>query len=183
MNKWIVLFAIMLTACQPTDTLSGTQNTKIIESQSFASTLEPIPTTQLQNTEVQSSEGKPINIPAFCTTIGKPKDVIVAHGTPINIIWGWNAKTEEQILDFLINNITTITLDGNVIKGEQKGGIMDNQGYKEVVWLSYVGLLHIGEHIVTYDVSWKKMIDDGMSTYGPGGKNETVQDECIISIK
>jgi hypothetical protein len=183
MNKWIVLFAIMLTACQPTSLLSTAQNTKMIEATLSTSTLEPIPTAQLQNTEAQSSEGMPINIPAFCTTIGKPKEVIVTHGTPINIIWGWSAKTEEQINDFQINNITTITLDGIVIKGKQKGGIIDNHGFKEVVWLSYVGILNLGDHIVTYDVRWKKMIDDGTSTYGPGGKNETEHDECIISIQ
>jgi hypothetical protein len=46
-----------------------------------------------------------------------------------------------------------------------------------------VGILDAGEHVITYDVSWKKIIDDGMNTYGPGGKFETLHDECLIIVE
>jgi hypothetical protein len=44
--------------------------------------------------------------------IGKDPTTRVAIGAPVIITWGWNAKTETQIDDYLQNNITTITLDG-----------------------------------------------------------------------
>jgi hypothetical protein len=128
---------------------------------------------------------EPVNVMAFCTLIGKDSKTYVPRDTPINIIWGWNAKTEAQINDFLQNNITEITLDGKVIEGTISGGIQKNptSGLPEVVWFSDVGVLDPGQHTVTYDVKWKKMIEDGMSTYGPGGKNETEHDECQIIVQ
>jgi len=107
----------------------------------------------------------------------------VQHGTPVIITWGWDAKTETQINDYLQNNITTITLDGKIIEGKMNDEITNNKGLLEVVWLSEVGVLNPGQHTVTYDVKWKKMIDDGMNTYGPGSKNETEHDECQIIVE
>jgi hypothetical protein len=109
----------------------------------------------------------------------------VPDGTPIIITWGWEAKTKEQVDDFVQNNSTTITLDGSVIEGVQVNGIQHNEksGNPEVVWFSEVGILDAGEHVVTYDVNWTKMIDDGMNTYGPGGKYETLHDECEIIVE
>lgn len=122
---------------------------------------------------------------AFCTLIGKDPKTYVPRGTPVNIIWGWSAKTEVQINDYLENNITEITLDGKVIEGTISPEIKKNgtSGLPEVVWFSNVGVLAPGPHTVTYDVKWKKMIEDGTSTYGPGGKNETEHDECQIIVE
>jgi hypothetical protein len=109
----------------------------------------------------------------------------VKSGTPINIIWGWSAKTEKLIDDFLQNNITEITLDGKIIEGKMSDEIKKNatSGEPEVVWYVEAGVLKPGRHIVTYDVKWKKMIDDGHTTYGPGSKNETEHDTCEIIVE
>ncbi len=122
---------------------------------------------------------------AFCTLMGKDLKTIVSQGTPIVIIWGWSAKTEAQIKDFLDNNITTITLDGKTIEGTVNSAVTKNatSGDPEVAWYSEVGILDVGDHTLTYDVKWKKMIDDGTSTYGPGSKNVTLHDECQIIVQ
>ena len=87
--------------------------------------------------------------------------------------------------DFIQNNITNITLDGKVIEGVQVSGIQhnDKSGNLEVVWFAEMGVLDPGQHVLTYDVNWMKMIDDGMNTYGPGGKYETLHDECEIIVE
>ncbi len=148
--------------------------------------LTPAPTIIASPTIVSptASTGKPVYVTAFCTLIGKEAKTHVSSGTPIIITWGWDAKTEAQINDFLQNNITEITLDGKVIEGIMTDGIQKNQksGNPEVVWSSEVGVLDQGQHTITYDVKWKKMISDGTSTYGPGSKNETTHDECQIIV-
>lgn len=174
------LFFIFLAACQAAAPSPALQPSK--------TPLPPIPsaTPILISTPTFVSTGiEPVNITAFCTLIGKDAKTYVPQGTPVIITWGWEAKTELQISDFLINNITTITLDGIKIEGKQSEGIKKNEksGQPEVVWYSEVGVLDPGEHRITYDVKWKKMIDDGASTYGPGGKNETVHDECQIIVE
>jgi len=87
--------------------------------------------------------------------------------------------------DFIQNNITTITLDGKTIEGVQVSGILKNEksGNPEVVWFAELGVLDIGHYVVTYDVNWSNMIEDGMNTYGPGGKYETLHDECQIIVE
>ena len=128
---------------------------------------------------------KPVDIMAFCTLVGKDSKTYVPLDTPVIIIWGWEAKTETQIDDFLQNNVTTITLDGKVIEGTLNSAVTKNatSGLPEVAWFSEVGVLDAGQHDVIYDVTWKKMIDDGTTTYGPGSKNETLHDECQIIVQ
>ena len=103
----------------------------------------------------------------------------------LNIIWGWNAKTEAQINDFLDNNNTIVTLDGKVIEGTQTGGIMKVEARNdlEVLWVSEVGILDPGQHTIIYDQKITKKIEDGYNSYGPGTENETIHDECLISVE
>jgi hypothetical protein len=139
-------------------------------------TLAAVPTT---------SAVEPVYITAFCTSIGKDAKTYVPRDTPIVITWGWEAKTETQIDDFLQNNLTTITLDGKVIEGTLNSDVTKNQksGQPEVAWFSEVGVLDTGQHVITYDVEWKKMIEDGTTTYGPGSKIEMLHDECQIIVQ
>ena len=171
----LFVIALLLTACQsstPTPTSPPSKNPLP------SATIAPSSTATTTATTVKS-----VYVTAFCTSIGKDLKTYVQHGTPVIITWGWDAKTETQINDYLQNNITTITLDGKIIEGKMNDEITNNKGLLEVVWLSEVGVLNPGQHTVTYDVKWKKMIDDGLNTYGPGSKNETEHDECQIIVE
>jgi hypothetical protein len=147
-----------------------------------AATTAPAPTFPPATTATTLA---PVRINAFCTLIGRDRTTTVARGTPVIIVWGWDAKTVAQINDFLENNVTTVTLDGRPINGKLMDGIQKNQrsGNPEVVWYAEVGVLDPGQHPITYDVKFKKMIDDGTNTYGPGSKHETSHDECQILVK
>lgn len=171
------VIALLLAACQSVAPGSTPQLSETPSPQAtFVPTLTTVPT---------ATALEPVYITAFCTLIGKDIKTYVPRDTPIIITWGWEAKTETQIDDFLQNNITTITLDGKVIAGSLNSGITKNamSGQPEVAWLSEVGVLDAGQHVITYDVKWKKMIDDGTTTYGPGSKNETLHDECHIIVE
>jgi len=142
----------------------------------------PLPTTTLSPV---TAEVEPVTVIAFCTLIGKDPKTYVPQGTPIILVWGWEAKTQAQLDDFVENNITTITLDGKVMEGTLNSGVTKNEksGQPEAAWFAEVGVLDPGQHVITYDVKWKKMIDDGTTTYGPGSKNETLHDECQIVVE
>lgn len=179
-SQTIILLMVitgLVAACQtsPSTPIQVPSKTPILTTASMP-TLMVIPT---------ATVGKPVIITAFCTLIGKESKTEVPLGTPIIITWGWDAKTETQITDFLQNNVTEIKLDGKVIEGKRSGGILKNEksGNPEVVWSSEVGVLEPGTHTITYDVKWKKMIDDGTNKYGPGSKNETEHDVCQITVK
>lgn len=128
---------------------------------------------------------KPVDVYPFCTSIGKDKTTRVTVTSPVNIVWGWSAKTEEQVNDFLENSTTTITLDGRVIEGFQSGEIFKNETRNEyeVLWISPIGIMETGQHTITYDVKFTKQVDDGTSLYGPGTAIESPHDECFILVE
>ena len=170
--------ALLLTACQSAAQVPTVQADETTPLPPAA----PVPTIPSAPT-VTGLE--PVSITAFCTLIGKDPKTYVALDTPIIITWGWEAKTETLLDDFLQNNITTITLDGKVMEGILNSEITRNEksGQPEAAWFSEAGVLDAGQHVITYDVKWKKMIDDGTTTYGPGSKNETLHDECQIIVE
>lgn len=189
----VILFgaALLLAACQPATAPPQPSATPLP-----AATLPPplptptpaLPTatpSPIPATPVPTATLQPIYVRAFCTSIGQSAKTVVPRGKPVTIIWGWGARTEAQINDHLQNNLTTITLDGKALKGEQMGGIQWDGASNQfkVVWGAPVGALEPGQHLVTYDVSWKKKIEDGDSTYGPGGAHEKAHDECQIIVE
>lgn len=180
----LVLIAVFMSGCAPAPTRIPPTNPP----SPIPLTVTPEPTATLtpSSTTTQTATAlNPVHITAFCTIIGKDSKSFVPPGTPIILTWGWEAKTEEQVDDFIQNNITTITLDGKTIEGVQVSGILKNEksGNPEVVWFAELGVLDIGHYVVTYDVNWSNMIEDGMNTYGPGGKYETLHDECQIIVE
>jgi hypothetical protein len=134
----LFVIALLLTACQsstPTPTSQPSETT--LPSATIAPSSTATPT---------ATAVKPVYITAFCTLIGRDLKTYVPRGTPVIITWGWDAKTETQINDYLQNNITTITLDGKIIGGKMHDQTKNNKGLFEVVWLSEVGVLNPGRH-------------------------------------
>jgi hypothetical protein len=126
----------------------------------------------------------PVYIKAFCTLIGGDPVTRVPYGTPIIIIWGWDAKTQKMLDDFKENNITAVTLDGKKLEGiVNKDVTKTAKGNPETAWYADAGILKIGTHVLSYDVTFKKKVDDGSSTYGPGGKTESLHDRCQVEVE
>jgi len=86
------------------------------------------------------------------------------------------------VQDHIDNVVYAITLDGVQLEGLM-GNIWNTTSGEYVVnWAADVGVLPAGTHELTFDVSWKKMIFDGLDTYGPGGTYETEHDDCQIIV-
>jgi len=123
-----------------------------------------------------------LEILAYCTLIGNNPITSIPAGTPIIISWGWLALSEIQVQDHIDNVVYAITLDGVQLEGLM-GNIWNTTSGEYVVnWAADVGVLPAGTHELTFDVSWKKMIFDGLDTYGPGGTYETEHDDCQIIV-
>ncbi len=179
----IIVCVLLQTACIPANTPPPTPTT--------ASTSPPTVTSSPDASRIVETPGptdlliKPVDVYPFCTSIGKDKTTRVPSTSPVNIVWGWSAKTEEQVNEFLENSTTTITLDGNEIEGYQTGNIFKNETRNnyEVLWVSPIGIMETGQHTITYDIKFTKQVDDGTILYGPGTENESGHDECFILVE
>ena len=134
------------------------------------------------NPTVEATQPEVVEILAYCTLIGNDPVTTVPAGAPIIISWGWLALTEAQVQDHIDNVVYDITLDGIQLDGFMGDIWMDTSGEYVVNWAAAVGVLPPGTHDLSFDVSWKKMIYDGMDTYGPGGTYESEHDDCQIVV-
>jgi len=172
-----VFIAFLLEACQSATPIPSSQPS---DTPLPPATLAPTSTATLAPTSTAIS---PERISALCTLMGRDSTTHISRNTPVIITWGWSAKTESQINDYLENNITTITLDGKIIEGVIDESRKTSNDLYVVVWESDISVPDPGQHTITYNVKWSKVIDDGTSTYGPGGKIETLHDECQIIVE
>jgi hypothetical protein len=189
------VIGLILTGCQTTRTTTELPIDKTSLPPSPAAAVVPAATSPLPPTETalpspevtlpSPTAVEPVYIRAFCTLIGQDPVISVPQGKPVVIIWGWEARTQELLNDYLQSNRTTVTLDGKVLEGTLSSEVTRNQksGLPEAAWSSNAGILDAGKHSLTYDVIFSKMIDDGSSTYGPGGKVETIHDECQVIVR
>jgi hypothetical protein len=127
----------------------------------------------------------PVFVPAMCTLMGNPPRSEVPAGSPVILMWGWSALTQDQMEDYLRAGIVRVALDGNEVQGRQQGGISFDKaaGIYRAVWTSNVGIPTPGLHAVTYSLTFREKIFDGFAYYGPGTKNETQEDRCEIEVK
>jgi hypothetical protein len=132
----------------------------------------------------QPITGPIARVNAYCTLIGKPAETKVAQGTTIVLIWGWLAATQEQVQSHIDQSQIVVTLDGQPVTDPRQERIQaTDDGKFTVVWGSNVGILPVGTHTITYSVSWKVQITNGVDTFGPGGKFETQADTCQLTIQ
>jgi hypothetical protein len=124
-------------------------------------------------------------VPVLCSLKNRPIERLLPYNTEIILSWGWEATTEDLIMDFIKNNETIITLDNWRINEGVDYEIRKTVGgdMYEVIWSKDIGLLSPGMHYLIYDVKFSKPISDGVSMYGPGTDIENLHDECRLNIK
>lgn len=176
----LILFSLfLLTACQAVEPVSTPSATPPIP----PTTTTPAQTTAL-STPIPTYPESPVYIKAFCTIIGEKAVIEVRKNVPVVVTWGWEAKTKSQLDDFVQNSQTTITLDGKTLEGTINPEVTSTaRGDPEIAWYAAVGVLDAGEHSMTYDITFKNIVDDGTTMYGPGGKVESIHDKCQVSVQ
>lgn len=136
-----------------------------------------------QGSIATQTSAAPYPVSALCTLMGRPVSSTAPGNQPIELRWGWSAKTREQVEDHIRETITVVTLDSQPVGQVVTGEITSSGNGFSVLFTSNVGVLKPGSHIITYDVSWKNQISDGTSTFGPGGQIESYHDQCELIVQ
>jgi hypothetical protein len=132
-----------------------------------------------------SAPPSPVYVSALCTLMGNPVRSQVPYGRPVIVMWGWSAAARDQVEDYIRAAVAVVTFDGIGIAGRQQDGIPYDEAAKvyRAVWLSDVGPPKRGIHTVAYSLAFREKIFDGLAYYGPGTKNETMEDYCEIDVQ
>jgi hypothetical protein len=145
----------------------------------------PPPTATLVSVTATQPEKEPVNVSALCTLMGRPKETRSKAGEHVFLIWGWSATTPEYVQLFIDKAVTVITFNGQEVTNAQMGQIdkVPNKAMYAVKWKADVGILAPGTYEITYKVTFIEQISDGMDTYGPGGKVESLNDACTLIVE
>jgi hypothetical protein len=162
-----IIAAIAFTFCQPIP----------LRKQSTVTT----PATAGRNSGKTVEE--PFVVSAMCTLTGIGTSVDVPSGSSVRITWGWSASTEKQVQDYLDAQITEVIMDGKAVSNIFKSPIQPFNEKYAVFWSADVGILHSGNHVIAYTGTWKRVIDDGEHTFGPGGEYDMLSDRCELLVK
>jgi hypothetical protein len=121
---------------------------------------------------------------ATCTLSGKPAETRAAQGSNVILFWGFIAQTQEQVQAYIDNAVFTLAFDGQPVTDfrQERLDALDD-GRFSVMWVANVGVPAAGSHSVSYAVSWKAQVTNGVDTFGPGGKFETQTDACTVVIE
>jgi hypothetical protein len=127
----------------------------------------------------------PVYVPALCTLMGREVRSEAPAGAPVILMWGWSAATQAQVEDYIRAAIVAVTFDGDEMEGEQSGGIPYDENAKlyKAVWTASVGVVDPGVHTITYRLTFREKIFDGLGYYGPGTKHEKQEDACELDVK
>lgn len=127
----------------------------------------------------------PVFVPALCTQMGLAARSNIPAGHPVVLIWGWSTATEAQMQDYLRAGHVAVTFDGSAREGKQQGGVSFDEDAQifRAVWMAEVGIPSSGVHTITYTQTFTEKIFDGIAYYGPGTKNEKLEDRCEIVVK
>jgi hypothetical protein len=160
--RWVpLLLAVLFAACRPL--LRG------------ETSIPPEPATQ----------PAPVFVPALCTQMGLAARSNIPAGHPVVLIWGWSTATEAQMQDYLRAGQVAVTFDGLAREGKQQGGVSFDEDAQihRAVWMAEVGIPTQGVHVITYTLTFTEKIFDGIAYYGPGTKNEKLEDRCEIMVQ
>jgi hypothetical protein len=172
---------IALAACQPAATPAPTTPAPTTTSVVLASFTQ----TQPPTAKPTDTELPPVNVPAMCTLMGREVRSDYPAGHPAIVVWGWSARTEEQVKEYIRVSKVVVTFDGTEISGKQKGDVPYDETAKlyKAVWTSNIGIPKPGIHTITYLLTFREKLFDGFDYYGPGTGKEKQEDKCEIDVK
>lgn len=92
------------------------------------------------------------------------KDFTVSADTPVELTLNWEAKTREQVIDFLSNAQVNILLDEEPLPNTMDfwGDIKESGGRYSSQWLYPIGTLKSGMHMVEIQLSLTNPVSDGL---------------------
>jgi hypothetical protein len=124
-----------------------------------------------------------VYVSPFCTLLGEGDTQTENYGNSFILNWGWKALTREQVLDYLENAITKVTVNGEEITDAQQGEVYQEDEEYHVFWYKNLGVLDRGKYTMTFFEKYRNKIFDGWDYFGPGTDNESVEDTCYLIVE
>jgi hypothetical protein len=151
-------------------------------------TYTPYPslTPTLTVTPTPTSSIPPFDVLANCEEFDQEGGTTSA-GTPVRIFWGWVVTEPQYLVQHLEHGVYDVRLDG--------AQLTDYDDFREplrwhpadggwgVYWYVPVNFLEVGEHHVTYAITWSRAISDGWVKFGPGTLTETIASGCTFTVQ
>jgi hypothetical protein len=152
----------------------------------------PLPTSTPTGAAVISTDAavrSGVDVLAYCDdrSLGAPAPTNLRAGSTINVWWSWYAQTEAQVRDHIDAAVYDVRLDNRPFTNWRQftGNIgRDAQGHPIVFW--YMPLsepLAVGQHTITYNVTWTRAISDGYAQFGPGTSNPSQSGTCTFTVR
>ena len=128
-----------------------------------------------------------VNVFAFCndSSFGIRAPSNLTPGSTIKIYWAWFASTEAYLRDHMSNATHELRVNGEAIANvNQYRGNPSRSGTQHVVyWYVPYGPLGTGDFTITYRVTWRNAISDGVESFGPGTATEFEEESCNFSVR
>ena len=158
-----------------------------------AAAASPVPTDRATKTSTPSSTQTPstprigVNVFAFCNDpsfrIDAPRDL--TSGSTIKIFWAWFAASEEYLRQHMSNATHELRVNGEQIQNVNQFRLNPaRSGAQHVVyWYVPYGPLDAGAYSITYRVTWRNAISDGLDSFGPGSATEFEEESCNFVVR
>ncbi|MBK8023583.1 MAG: SH3 domain-containing protein [Chloroflexi bacterium] len=127
-----------------------------------------------------------VDVLAYCNDLsfGRPAPTDLAAGSTIEIFWAWFANTRQQVQDHMNAAVYDVRLDGEPLAWRQYAQpITEQSGQFVVYWYVPAGPLTRGEHEITYTVTWRSQISDGLKDFGPGTGTPLETGSCTFTVR
>ncbi len=123
---------------------------------------------------------------AYCEQFNEVPTPLAA-GTTIDVFWGWIATTEAYLQQHIDNVIYEVRFDGRLLNNwrlyaDQVRRLAD--GRYSIYW--YVPIeepLTPGTYTISYRVTWRNPIFDGVEQFGPGTAKEFETGSCTFEVR
>ena len=126
-----------------------------------------------------------ISIIAYCDELEQAPPNIAAD-QPVSIIWSWFATTIPLLWDHRSSADYEVTLDVEAVQVTSLSPIRRdpaNDNHWTLYYRADVGVLERGTHTVSYRVTWRVPISDGLAEFGPGTTREENTGQCQFTVR
>jgi hypothetical protein len=186
-SGWIMESLLLISDVDRVPAYSELQLTQIAEAPTTEPSTPGVPGTPGAAPTLRARQPTRNDVLAYCDNPGFPsyKGKTFKPGTEITIYWNWFAATPEQIQDHIDYGQYEVTVDGKALENwsNYRTSVVRQDGKYNVYWYVPLGAPEVGEHTISYKLTWKQKIEDGEKSFGPGGDEETNTGSCVFTVK
>jgi hypothetical protein len=150
----------------------------------------PVPVGTIETgvgSEGDTGQQQGVDVLAYCDNriFGRPAPTSLRAGATIDVFWSWYTSDPDLIQQHLDNVVYEVRVDGTLLENwQQYDSSIRKQadGNYYIYWFVPYGPLTVGQHTITYRVSWTQQITDGYDFFGPGTNRPSESGTCTFTV-